>query len=603
MNKAVLFGVLAAATLFVGLLAYVLVGDMGGRHGSRSKGEERHEEIEKGLPAEAHNPDGTRDTPNTKAARFRLFGTVREQRGTAIFGAAIVVGSRRMISDKQGNYEIGVDEPLVTLNCWADGFLPLVNKRFIIEGDEGKLDIDLMPAASLRGRVTDSEGKPVKGARVYVIAPSRALLEVTNASNTARTDKEGRFRFPGVPPGTWDLGVRDGGHLPALLHDVKIPGSGIVEKDVVVAPGRHVLVKFQNAPDPFPDHSIVIADSRLRGKLLPPGGLGILADALVGREYVDFPVVLGTLLGHYAVGLGPADVFVQVEGMLPAKALDTTTKEVVITLVKATETEIRVFDESTREALEPKIFLDDSKDAVSFVGGAATVPADGEPHVLHFKLGGYDDARLDLPIDQKTWPEFFEVTMRPLADSEKGQFTIEFEGKFTGRFALVGRDPDGRWVWQKHLDYATGEKREVNGIAFGEYSVSVLATGMIPVVIPRVVVAKGLNDRHRVLLSEGGGVEMKVTDSAGKLLDKVGLLLKDGNGNRVDVHIMTHLSDKRAFVSVNALPMAAVARADSGLAPGVYTLTVWRAGYEPATEEFTVVGRDVSKVTISLEKK
>lgn len=602
MNRTVLFGLLAAAALFVGLAVYVMLGDIGGRRGSRTKSESRPEPIEKGSPAEAPD-EGNRDTPNTKRARFRLFGTVREQRGTAIFGAAVVVGSKRTITDKQGRYELGVDEPLVTVRCWADGFLPLVDKRFIIEGSEGRLDIDLMPAASLRGRVTDREGKPVRGARVYVIAPERALLEVTSPANTAVTDKEGRFRFPGVPKGVWDLGVRSHSHLPALVHDVEIPGSGIIEKDVVVAAGRHVFVKLENAPDPLPDHTILIADSRLRGRLLPPGGIAILADALVGREYVDFPVVVASLLGHYAVGKGPADVFVQVEGMLPARALDTTTKEVVVTLVPAAETEIRVFDESTRAPLEPKIYLDDAKEAISFVGGAATVPADGQPHVLHFKLGGYEDARLDLPVDQKTWPEFFEVTMRPLADSEKGRFTIEFEGKFTGRIALLGRDADGRWAWQKHLDYATGEKREVTGIAFGEYSVTVLATGMIPVVIPRVVVGKGLNDRHRIRLSEGGGLEMKVTDEAGKLLDKVGILLKDGNGNQVDIHVMTHLSDKRAFVSVNSLPVAAVARADSGFAPGVYTITAWRQGYEPATEEFTIIGRDVAKVTVSLARK
>ena len=193
------------------------------------------------------------------------------------------------------------------------------------------------------------------------------------------------------------------------------------------------------------------------------------------------------------------------------------------------------------------------------------------------------------------------VTMRPATDVEVGGFTLEFEKPITKRVALIGRGPDGRARWTKHLQKATpADVWAVTGVPFGEYQVSVMATGQVPVIIPRVVIAKGLNERHRIRLIEGGGIEMKVTDSAGKLLDKVRFILKDAAGSQIDVHVMMYLSDRRAFVSVNSLPLAATARADSGLAPGAYSLTAYRSGYEPATEEFVVRGREVAKVTIVL---
>ena len=66
---------------------------------------------------------------------------------------------------------------------------------------------------------------------------------------------------------------------------------------------------------------------------------------------------------------------------------------------------------------------------------------------------------------------------------------------------------------------------------------------------------------------------------------------------------MTHVSEGRAFLSVNYLPSAATARADSGLAPGDYTLTVFKEGFEPATEGFVIRGHEVAEVAITLRPR
>ena len=73
-------------------------------------------------------------------------------------------------------------------------------------------------------------------------------------------------------------------------------------------------------------------------------------------------------------------------------------------------------------------------------------------------------------------------------------------------------------------------------------------------------------------------------------------------GAQIDVHVMTRVSDGRAFVSVNYLPSAATAAADSGLAPGDYTLAAGREGYAPASKPFSIRGTEVAEVTIVLDR-
>jgi hypothetical protein len=98
-------------------------------------------------------------------------------------------------------------------------------------------------------------------------------------------------------------------------------------------------------------------------------------------------------------------------------------------------------------------------------------------------------------------------------------------------------------------------------------------------------------------------VSLKVTDAAGELLEKVWLELRDPAGAQIDVHVITHVSEGRAFLSINYLPSDATARADSGLAPGPYAITVYKPGYDPAIREFVVQGTEVASVTIALSPR
>ena len=610
---------MACAVLFTAVLAYTLMeGDRGvGTRGERTAGTD-DTDARPDRVAPAKRPDIRPRTDSVTV--FLVTGRVEDLNGRPIEGATVIASGKPMTTDAGGEYRFKSLLPYIAFDVYAIGYLPFegtLNGRPVPErvfvcdgGGPWRKDFILRPAASLSGRLFDQDRRPVAGARVYVLSPDRMLLEEISVGNVVRSDKEGYFNFPGLLPGKYDLGVRADGFLPELRRDVVVGESGVVERVISLKRGRTVIVRVNNHTD---STRVVAADARLRTRLLPPGGREILEDALVGRDYVDYPVVRARReSGMYAlrgVATEPADVSaldprrITEPGL--GELLGTTEPRLELTLVTATEIEVRVVDDTTREPLDPVVHrrADGGKELIPvlYVAGAATVPVDSRSHRLIFTLQGYEDAHLDLPARADTWPETFEVAMRPAADGETGIFTLVFEKPVADRVALVGRNAEGRAVWTKHLQKATPKDIWiVKGIPYGEYTVSVLATGQVPVVLPRVVIAKGLNERHRIRLVEGGGIELKVTDSAGKLLDKVGFVLKDSAGQQIDVHVMMYLSDRRAFVSVNSLPLAATARADSGLAPGAYSLMAFRSGYQPATEEFVVAGRQVIKVTIVL---
>jgi hypothetical protein len=548
--------------------------------------------------------------------------------------------------------------PICTFDVWAPGYLPVVGTvggrsngelDFVFDGEgPWRKDFTLRPAASLTGYVYDDSGQPVKGAEVYVIPANYALVDRETVANVVTSDARGAFSFPGLPAGVTDVGTRATGFLPAIVRDVAIPERGTAQQDLRLARGREVLVTVINAPaddfdvevmqDAFIQRNllrVIGADSRLRSMLLPPGGADVLADALVGRALAELPVVAARRrddgrLALSGVGRGPADVAARVTdlevrsdgtvvkypGLIVepglGEKLDTTESEITLTLVPATEITVQVRDAVTGNLLEPEVARRTAGVTaplpVGRQGTTCQVPRDDRRHTLVFTLDGYQDAKLDLP-DLRNFPPDaprhppFDVAMQPTAAGETGAFYVVFEPPLDGRVALVGRDATGMQRFVKHIEDADKEGRwSVEEVPVGEYAVSVLATGMVPALLPRVVVARGLKDTYRVTLTAGGGLSLKVTDNDGQILDQVHLMLKDQAGNQIDIHVLSHVSEGRAFLSVNYLPSAASAKADSGLAAGFYEIAVYREGFEGGRRSFEVRGTDVAVVEISLPK-
>ncbi|MHC4819130.1 MAG: carboxypeptidase-like regulatory domain-containing protein, partial [Planctomycetota bacterium] len=484
-----------------------------------------------------------------------LSGHVRDEAGRPIPGATVlasVFGPRReqvAVTDEQGRYElIELTNPALTFDVYARGFLPLaglVNGSpngeldFVRDGDGPWVrDFTLQRAASLTGRVLDESGVPVKGATVYVLSPEHQIVDHRTVGNVVTADERGEFVFPGLSPGTHDLGARAGGFLPGMVKDVEIVGHMPVARDVLLRRGRRIRVTVELALRESEVVGVWAVDSRLRDRLLPPGGVDALADALVGRSWIDHPVVTeprrtGGVYVLAGLGAGPADVWARAVGHLTeeglGRLLDTTEEELTLRLVLGVLIKVHVRHAVTGEPLEPEI--------VRRTRGVSAplplrplpprdlllVPLDDRSHALHFALEGFQATKLDLPDlrpaarpEPVAWAEYpnpFDVVMMPEAQGETGAFYLVFEPPLEGRVALVGRDAEGKQQWVRHLDGADEEGRwEVKTIPAGEYAVSVLASGMVPVTLPRVVVTRTLKETHKILLARGGGVAFKVTD-------------------------------------------------------------------------------------------
>ncbi len=587
-----LFG---AVLLAAGLVFYLAAGEGpgGGRseRGSTAYERAREPETSPAGPARAPKAPVPPGPP-----RFAVEGLVTDPHGRPIAGAHLL----SEVTDARGRCAVTLEGPRFVYDLWAVGYLPVVGEEEVLEGEgPWKREFVLQPAPTVRGRVTAADGAPVKGAVVYAIAADRQLLDDRTVANSTATDADGRYAFPGFDVERTDVGVRAEGFLPALVPDVEI-ARGVL--DVVLRRGRSVTVVLSGYP---PGHATVVAcDSRLRSRLLPPGGVEALAGALVGRALVDCPVVSAEIeerLALSGIAQGPADFYDPLA--LPGEGVrDSTADTVTLRYARWREMRISVRDAADGNTLSPRIErLSGGAGAIELRRSGVwwQVPADGGRHLLRLSLDGYEVAEVPLPEAGD-----LDLLMHPVADGERGTFHLLFEPELRGRVAIVGRDPSGRRAFERYVDAPDREGRWTpEPVPVGEYTLSVLASGMVPVLLPRVVIVRGHKETFRVALSAGGGLDFRVTDGDGNLLDKVHLLLRDASGRQIDVQILTRVSEGRGFVSINYLPSAASARADSGLAEGPYTLTVYREGYARAEREFAVRGTDVAEVAIALRRE
>jgi hypothetical protein len=215
-------------------------------------------------------------------------------------------------------------------------------------------------------------------------------------------------------------------------------------------------------------------------------------------------------------------------------------------------------------------------------------------------MAGYESKDVELPVEREGIFDL-EVELQPLADAASGSLRLIFDPKFEGRVGVVGRGEVGARSFDAKRD--KGGHWLIEKIPAGVWDFTILATKMIPVQLAGVRIVAGATQELPVVVYAGGGMELKVVDGDGKLLDKVTLDLRDPDNVRIDIHFVTMVSGDRGFTSINHIPSAATARTDSGLAQGTYTLFAGRQGYEVGKAEFSVAGTDVAQVTVVLEKK
>ncbi len=594
----------------VGLLVSSILDDGGGERQSRDKPVTQEDEKPRRFER-ADAADDPAPPPQTRTAGgFKLAGRILDGGQRPVVGARVTAyaGQQKSsgLSGEDGRFELTLTVPAYSLEVFAVGFMPhldrLTERPYRTVEDGAVRDIVLRAAASVRGRVLDPAGGAVAGATVWIIPPDAYVLDHVHAGIVVKADGRGDFVFHGVEPGTYDIGARRAGHRPAMNLDVTVPDRGEVRSDITLKPGRAVRVNVTNGSD---QTEVFAMDARIRKEAPPiPGNLTDLADAPVGRAFVAYPVyrLAGKSVTFSAMPSGGCDYLAREPGKITERGrgviYDDDSETIALTLLDARTVPLRVVDGADGKPLEPKVErrAGDVWLAVRGTRDALELPKTPQSVVLRFSLSGYASVQHTVQPDA----ESIEVTMQPAAGAETGAILLKFSVAVAGRVAVIGRGDDLE-PWLRHA--SGGEAVRFDGIPVGQYTLTVLVTGMVPARVERVVVSRGVEATHLVTLNQGGGLKFKVVDENGTLLSKVSLDLRNEEEERVHINLLTKVSGERGFVSVDYLPSAVEVSADSGLAPGSYVLRAGAEGYLPGAAEFSIAGTETAEVTVTLRKR
>ncbi len=204
-------------------------------------------------------PDPTKGPAAKRAVqatnRRTVTGTVTGPGGAAVASALVRWGQRfgsdsipETRTDARGAFRLdGVPDAEEVLSVMAKGLAP--GFPLVDAGGDKEVKVELMPGATIRGRVVDDAGAPIEGVRVVPQisnpAPNRMGFVYLDESQTT-TDRDGRFTLGGMPEGaTSDL----------------------------VAAGRSAVRQRSLSPSDESKNVItMLGGGAIRGRVVDPGG-------------------------------------------------------------------------------------------------------------------------------------------------------------------------------------------------------------------------------------------------------------------------------------------------------------------------------------------
>ncbi len=137
----------------------------------------------------------------------KVAGVVRDQAGNPLAGVRVEVkpsGQEETVTDASGKFEASWDPP--SSNSGRTALVVVARDRTrnlaeAVEMDEqvGNVDVKLRPGLSLTGTVLDHEGKPLPGARIWVMLFASTWGSTLGRGESA-TGPDGRFEVKALPP-------------------------------------------------------------------------------------------------------------------------------------------------------------------------------------------------------------------------------------------------------------------------------------------------------------------------------------------------------------------------------------------------------------------
>jgi len=189
----------------------------------------------------------------------RIEGRVIDPEGLPLAGARVeprvdrrrrlapaVTGVEPVATDASGRFSIAdlVAGAVRDLTFRADGYLPRT-MRAVRAPTEPLLEVVLRPAASVRGRVMDGDGRPIEAAKVSIDRsddlPGVAQAEAAGPGGSANavTDAEGRYVLEGLSAGSFEIRAWSPRHRASPWTPVAVASGAAMDlPDLVLLPGE-----------------------------------------------------------------------------------------------------------------------------------------------------------------------------------------------------------------------------------------------------------------------------------------------------------------------------------------------------------------------------
>jgi protocatechuate 3,4-dioxygenase beta subunit len=398
-------------------------------------------------------------------------------------------------SDPEGRFTIDTIEKgeALRVEAAAEGFETTTRRAVTVQAESPAIRLVLRRTGTLTGRVLGPEGQPHAATVVFAgsgVWPARAVS----------TDDEGRFRVTGVPGGVYEFRAQSGALVADPAEGVELEPGETREVTLRLAPGASLRVEIRDAD----------ADVPLVG-----------AELVVTEDGLAFaPQVARTAEGGAATmeGLRAVDhrCAVRAPGYVALVAAPCTPGEPIVRFSLRRAAEIRgvVVDALGAPVRGAQVEVGGTTDAGEAVSmsaasiafratlleaqrlGPTPLRAAGE---LGVTLGGVPPIPLVATViaDDAT-----SDTAPPSPDETDGGreepvTTAGFATDAEGRFRVTGVPPGRITLVVRHLAYAPS------------------------FTAPRVVVAGARLDDVRVVLTEGGIVDGRVTDARGRPIEAV----------------------------------------------------------------------------------
>jgi RNA polymerase sigma factor (sigma-70 family) len=381
------------------------------------------------LPAGGPRPPAGRDLVEETVARSRIHVRFIDPTGIPIAGVSLRAGPcdrRRVLaaSDERGSISVEVSPGLRTvLEALAPGRALWLRKVEIDPGSDHHLgDVVLGPGGEVTGRVVDSEGESIPGARVAAddVRDDAVLLKAAarfgpvfdpDTVPFTRTDADGRYRLRGIAPGYRRIWAWGSGYAPAFGAPVEVlAGAAFLHPDLRLPAMPPGLVGVVRAPDGSPAEGVAVHVTYV------VKDVGLLATSTLTNEAGRFRVDLtGAEEGTVRVD-DP-----QRRGAAPPVARFALGEEVTIRLGIPRTIEVRVRDAEGRplETVEVAILEAASDHPIRWPreeaapGGVLRLPAPGEPFRLRIAAPGHTTVERG-PYGPGSAPKSLEVALYAL---------------------------------------------------------------------------------------------------------------------------------------------------------------------------------------------